>query len=100
MPTNPPQRLYETDAAIAKGMLARGDKQHDIAAYFGVNGGRIAEIASGDRFAEVRAADPADLPPPGPYHVRCMLRVLERAVIRVGAEKVRLTLQELAGEGQ
>ena len=32
--------LTEEDAAIAKGMLARGDRQHDVAAWFGVNGGR------------------------------------------------------------
>lgn len=34
--------LTGTDAAIIKGMLLRGDRQHDIAAWFGVNGGRIA----------------------------------------------------------
>jgi hypothetical protein len=49
-------------------MLARGDRQHDIAAWFGVNGGRIAELASGKLFWWVRPA-PVDheLPPPGPY---------------------------------
>ena len=31
-------RLTEQDAAIIKGMLARGDRQSDIAAYFKVNG--------------------------------------------------------------
>lgn len=30
-------------AAVAKAMIARGDRQHDIAASFGVNGGRIRE---------------------------------------------------------
>lgn len=40
-------RLSERDAAIGKAMLARGDRQHDIAAWFGVNGGRVGEIASG-----------------------------------------------------
>lgn len=59
-------RLTEFDAALAKGMLARGDRQHDIAAWFGVNGGRIAEIANGSAFAWVHAAI-EDLPPPGPY---------------------------------
>jgi hypothetical protein len=39
--------LNETDAAVIKGMIARGDRLHDVAAWFGVNGGRIAEIASG-----------------------------------------------------
>jgi hypothetical protein len=59
--------LTESDAALVKGMLARGDRQHDIAAYFGVNGGRIAEIAVGKTFPDVRAAKPHNLPEPGPY---------------------------------
>jgi hypothetical protein len=51
-------------AAIAKGLLARGEKQHDVAAFFGVNGGRIAEIAKGKRHPNVRPAPKADLPIP------------------------------------
>lgn len=58
--------LNEADAAVAKGMLARGDRQHDVAAWFGVNGGRIAEIATGYTFHWVEPAT-GDLPPPGPY---------------------------------
>jgi len=42
--------------AIIKGMLFRGDHQHDIAAYIGVNGGRIAEIATAKRFPDVEPA--------------------------------------------
>lgn len=60
-------RLDENDAAIVKGMLARGDRQHDIAAWFGVNGGRIGEISTGAKFSVVKPAEPADLPPEGPY---------------------------------
>ena len=60
-------RLSSEDAALVKGMLARGDRQHDVAAWFGVNGGRIGEISTGARFADVKPADAADLPPPGPY---------------------------------
>lgn len=59
--------LDSDDAAIVKGMLARGDRQHDIAAWFSVNGGRIAEIANGTRYSTVSTACAADLPPPGPY---------------------------------
>lgn len=59
--------LSEDDAAIVKGMLNRGDRQHDIAAWFGVNGGRIGEIAAGTRYNYVQPADEKDLPPPGPY---------------------------------
>lgn len=65
-------RLTEKDAAIVKGMLLRGDKQHDIAIYFGVNAGRIAEIATSDRFPDVRITT-RNLPPPGPYNVRELL---------------------------
>lgn len=60
-------RLSERDAAVVKAMLARGDRQHDIAAWFGVNGGRIGEIASGRRFRSVLPATDANLPPVGPY---------------------------------
>ena len=59
--------LTEDDIALAKGMLDRGDRQHDIAAFFGVNGGRIAEIATGQKHTLVEPAPEADLPPPGPY---------------------------------
>lgn len=60
--------LTEADAAVAKGMLLRGDRQHDIAAWFGVNGGRIAELAKGKQFRWVLPAPLDDhLPPPGPY---------------------------------
>lgn len=59
--------LTDEDAAIAKGMLHRGDRQHDIAAWFGVNGGRIAEISTGAKFSHVQPAAENELPPPGPY---------------------------------
>jgi hypothetical protein len=59
--------LTAKDAALVKGMILRGDRQHDIAAYFGVNGGRIGEISSKRRFASVQPAPAEVLPPPGPY---------------------------------
>lgn len=49
--------------ATVKGMLARGDKQHAIAAFFAVNGGRVAEIATGKVGANVSPAPAANLPP-------------------------------------
>ena len=56
----------EADAAIIKGMLARGDNQHDIAAHFGSNSGRICETNTGRRFRRVVPAPSNLLPPPGP----------------------------------
>lgn len=72
--------LTEADAAIVRGMLARGDRQHDVAAWFGVNGGRIAEIANGTRFWWIEAVDPADLPPPGPYPGAVALAIATKAL--------------------
>jgi hypothetical protein len=60
-------KLTDQDASIVKAMLRRGDRQHDIAAWFGVNGGRVAEIAVGRRFQQVKPADRGNLPPTGPY---------------------------------
>src|SRR4051812_30921774 len=56
--------LSNKDMSIVMGMLARGDHQHDIAAWFCENGGRIAEIARGDHGA-IAAAPKAELPPRG-----------------------------------
>lgn len=58
--------LDKSEIAVVKGMLARGDKQHDIAAFFGVNGGRIAEIKTGHNGAGVTPAPESELPPAGP----------------------------------
>ena len=59
-------RLSSGDASVVKAMLARGDRQHDIAAWFGVNGGRIADIATGKTHSRVPVATQS-VPPPGPY---------------------------------
>lgn len=75
--------LNPREISIVKGMLARGDKQHDIAAYFGVNGGRIAEISTGHNGSYVSPAPESELPPAGPImagrsalHARDALRAL------------------------
>ena len=39
--------LTNKDASIVLGMVARDDREHDIAAWFGVNQGRIAEVKKG-----------------------------------------------------
>ena len=59
--------LTDQEIAVVKGMILRGDRQHDIAAYFGINQGRIGEINSGQRGVGVAAAAPNKLPPAGPY---------------------------------
>lgn len=63
----PTRSLQSSDIPTIKGMLVRGDRQSDIAAFFGINSGRIAEISTGQRAPEVQALRESDLPPPGPY---------------------------------
>lgn len=86
-------KLTEADAAIIKGMLARGDRQHDIAAWFGVNGGRIAEIATGATFGKVKASY-HQLPPSGPYpayrNVEQVRKALDRALEALAAAEREL----------
>ena len=95
--------LGAEEAALVKGMLERGDRQHDIAAWFGVNAGRIAEIAVGERFSNVLPVTEG-LPPQGPYvsgltaH-NTMARLKEiRAALRTAIEEVDEAIAELDEE--
>jgi hypothetical protein len=54
---------YET-APIVKLALRRGYKQHDIAAYFQDNQGRVSETNTGKRYVEAPVAE--ELPPDFP----------------------------------
>ena len=63
--------LKYRDECIVKGMVARGDRQHDIASYFGVNPARINEVANGNgNYPNAQATPENDLPPEGPYLTR------------------------------
>jgi hypothetical protein len=55
------------DAAAIRGMIMRGDRKHDIAAFFGLNPGRVSDIEAGKRFPDVKPAQQDELPPKGPY---------------------------------
>ena len=57
--------LTRKDASIVMGMLARGDKNQDIAAWFGENPARIVEVQNGQAFGPIAAADAGMLPPKG-----------------------------------
>jgi hypothetical protein len=63
------EELTGADAAIVKGMLVRGDKQHHIAAYFGVDSRAISHVKTSKTFAGVAPLPVEVLPPPGPYRV-------------------------------
>jgi hypothetical protein len=76
-------------------MLMRGDKQHDIAAMFGVNAGRIAEIATGAKFDHVPAAGEKYLPPRGARSAELLIELLHTLVIRHGMTRAMVMLTAL-----
>ncbi len=64
---NSGQHVTAEVASLIKAMVRRGDRSHDVAAFFGLNPGRVAEVVKGRLFPSVEAARGANLPPPGPY---------------------------------
>ena len=82
------RKLNANDAAFVKGMINRNDRQHDIASYFAVNGGRIGETSTGENFAAVIPAGQASLPPAAPYLVLS-------AVLRAEADSLLKDLKNI-----
>lgn len=62
--------LKSADAPIVLGMIARGDRDHDIAAWFGVNQGRVADVKDRKKFSSAAAAPAHLLPPSGPPGIK------------------------------
>lgn len=86
------------EIAIIKGMLNRGDVQSHIAAYFGSsNSGRISEINTGQKGADIAPAPADELPPSGPYFVsgRSIIHATETLVAL--RELIDQTLEEMKG---
>jgi hypothetical protein len=61
--------LAAAEIPLVLGMVARGDRRHDSAAWFGVNQGRIAEAQNG-KFGTPPIAPPHALPPTGPPGIK------------------------------
>ena len=53
------KKLTPQDILVIKMRLKRGDHQHDIAADYGLNQGRISEINTGKRFAGIKPSPPS-----------------------------------------
>ena len=71
-----------SDVPLILGMVARGDRRHDIAAWFGLNQGRIKEVEDGKHGTPSMAAA-SSLPPsgsPGPK-ARALRRAIRRAYL-------------------
>jgi hypothetical protein len=89
--------LNDTEIAIAKGMLKRGDAQHHVAAYFGVNQARINDIFN-DKVGAHIGARAEDLPPAGPYMAgRSSLKA--RETLKALRDLIDETIAEIDAEG-
>jgi hypothetical protein len=81
-------------------MIARGDRDHGIAGWFGVNGGRIAGVKEG-LHGPLPAADPKEMPPsgsPGPKarRMRATVEAVYQALSTGGADAVAAAIERLA----
>lgn len=88
--------LTDQESEIAMGMIARGDKQHDIAAWFGENQARIVEVEKG-KHGFFRAAKPEELPPkgaPGPKGKR-LRGAVSNAIKAINEGNTTAALQHL-----
>jgi hypothetical protein len=61
--------LTSADVPTIMGMAARDDRDHDVAAWFGVNQGRIAEAKEG-KYGTAAPLPAAQLPPKGPPGIK------------------------------
>jgi hypothetical protein len=80
-------------------MVERGDRRHDIAAWFGVNQGRIKEVEDGDHGLPA-LANPDELPPagsPGPkaLELRAAIQTVQDILLIKGASGVADALHQV-----
>ena len=65
-------------ASKIKGMIARGDANQEIAAWFGINMGRVSDVKNGHLHGGSDIAPLDELPPAGPYEsVEALYSLLE-----------------------
>lgn len=79
--------LTTKEAAIILGMVARGDKKHDIASWFGENPARVQEVIRGE-YGNLTAAPADQLFPKGAPGIkgRRLKSAVEKAVAAMKAE--------------
>jgi len=88
--------LTQNDAKIILGMVARGDKRHDIAAWFGENQARIKEAEDG-AYGTLEIAPSDELPPKGAPGVkgRKLLAFVKKAIAALDAGNAEEAKQHL-----
>jgi len=94
--------LEAADIPIVLGMSLRGDRKHDIAAWFGVNQGRVAEAERG-KYGTPAAASVSQLPPKGPPGIKgrrlreaatTVARLLDKSDVAAAREALKDAVNE------
>jgi len=87
------------DVPLVLGMINRGDRKHDVAAWFGFNPARVREISKGDHGAAAPASanqlPPSGSPGPKASAIRNSVGRVEGLLTTGGAGDVAKALQEL-----
>lgn len=85
--------LTTKDAAVILGMVARGDKKHDIASWFGENPARVQEVIAGE-YGNLAAAAPDQLFPKGAPGIkgRRLKSATEKALTALKSDDPRTAL--------
>lgn len=85
--------LTTKDASVILGMVARGDKKHDIASWFGENPARVQEVIAGD-YGNLSAAAPDQLFPKGAPGLkgRRLKSAVDKAVTALKTEDAKSAL--------
>jgi hypothetical protein len=91
--------VTNADVPLILAMVARGDRRHDIGAWFGLNQGRIKEVEDGDYGSPARSP-PSQLPPsgsPGPKAIDLRLAAgrIEQLLAAGGTNAAAEALQVL-----
>lgn len=84
--------IGEAEMPVVLAMVARGDRKHDIAAWFGVNQGRIKQAEQG-KWGTPALADNEELPPKGAPGMKG--RRLRAAVAEALSAPTLATMQDI-----
>lgn len=88
--------VHQADVPTILGMIQRGDRKHDIAAWLGLNQGRIADAEEG-KYGWHSPAPASQLPPagsPGP-RARVLRSEVQKVLQLLNQQKIQTAIDQL-----
>ena len=94
--------VTNADVPLILAMVARGDRRHDIGAWFGLNQGRIKEVEDGvygaPALASVNQLPPAGSPGPRARRLRSAARRIEQLLAQGNAAQALIELRQAVAD--